>query len=142
RSPDGELAISPLRDEVFAKLPKGEAVRDDLAHDAEHSLESLAYWLKHTRPDVEILPVILPAAPFSRFQAMASHFSAALAASMKKRGWTLGKDVAIVISSDGTHYGPDFKYVPFGDGGVEPFAKSVVQDKSILSQQLSGAVSG
>jgi len=141
RAPDGEMKISPLRDELYALLPREEAVRDDLAHDAEHSLESLAYWLRHARPDVELVPVILPAAPFPRLQAMATRFGAALAGAMKKHGWTLGRDVAIVISSDGTHYGPDFKYTPFGDGGVSAYQKSLAFDRGILSGPLEGAVS-
>jgi AmmeMemoRadiSam system protein B len=140
RAPDGEMKISPLRDEVFARLPKDEAVRDDLAHDAEHSLESLAYWLRHARPDVELLPVILPATPWPRMQAMATHFAAALAQSLKQRGYKLGSDVAIVISSDGTHYGADFKYTPFGEGGTAPFEKTVAMDRGIL-RALAGPVS-
>jgi AmmeMemoRadiSam system protein B len=141
RAPDGEMKISPLRDEIFAALPKDEAVRDDLAHDAEHSLESLAYWLRHSRPDVELVPMILPVAPFPRFEKMAQHFSAALAQAIKKRGWVLGRDIAVVISSDGTHYGPDFKYVPFGEGGVTAFEKSIALDRGLLNGVLSGAVS-
>ena len=40
RAPDGEIAVSPLRDELVAALPEGEAVKDAAAHDSEHSLEA------------------------------------------------------------------------------------------------------
>src|SRR4051812_21327722 len=38
RAPDGEITVSPLRDELVAALPKDEAVKDGIAHDAEHSI--------------------------------------------------------------------------------------------------------
>lgn len=43
---------------------------------------------------------------------MVGHLGAALAGSMKQRGSTLGRDVAIVISSDGTHCGAGFPALP------------------------------
>ena len=140
RSPDGEIVVSELREELLAKLDLGEAVQDAIWHDSEHSLEAVAYWLKHQDPRVEILPVILPSAPFARFQSMAGHLGAALAGSMKQRGWTLGRDVAIVISSDGTHYGADFHYTPYGDGGVGPFREAMAHDRSLLQGLLAGQV--
>ena len=33
-APDGEIKVSPLRDELVAALPKDEAVKDGVAHDA------------------------------------------------------------------------------------------------------------
>ena len=141
RSPDGEIVISSLREELLAKLPKDEVAQDDASHDSEHSLEALAYWLKHQRPDVEIVPLLVPTSSFARFSSMAAHLGAALAASLQRRGLALGKDVAIVISSDGTHYGTDFKYTPFGEGGVVPFQKAVEQDRAMLKGPLAGPVS-
>src|SRR4051812_9228548 len=95
RSPDGEIPVSALREELFAALPPGMAVKDNVAHDSEHSLEAIAYFLKHARRDVEIVPVIVPAASFERFSDIASRLVAALAGAMKPRGWALGRDVAI-----------------------------------------------
>ena len=105
RSPDGEIAVSALRDELVAALPKDEAVKDSMAHDSEHSVEAIAYFLKHARPDVEIVPILIPAASFARLSTMAAHLGGALATVMKKHKLTLGRDVAVVISTDGTHYG-------------------------------------
>src|SRR5215831_3272836 len=36
RSPDGEIPVSALRDELMAQLPAGMAVKDAAAHDSEH----------------------------------------------------------------------------------------------------------
>lgn len=140
RSPDGEIKVSPLRDEVLKALDPGEATREPALQDSEHSLEAIAFWLKHQDPDLEILPVILPSAPFPRLQAMAGDLGKALAAAMKRRGLALGRDVAVVISSDGIHYGADFHYTPYGEGGVEPFVKAMERDRQLLRGPLAGEV--
>jgi AmmeMemoRadiSam system protein B len=140
RSPDGEIAVSPLRDELFAALPPGMAVKDAAAHDSEHSIEGIAYFLKHARRDVEIVPVIVPAASFERFAAMASSLGTALAAAMKARGWQLGRDVAIVVSTDGVHYGEDFKYAPYGAGGIEAFKRAMDFDRGLVHRVFDGPV--
>jgi AmmeMemoRadiSam system protein B len=141
RSPDGEIAVSALRDELFAALPRATAVKDDAAHDSEHSIEGIAYFLKHARADVEIVPVIVPAASFERLSEMASQLGEALAGAMTKRGWQLGRDVAIVISADGTHYGEDFKFMPHGAGGVAALKKAVDDDRTLMRETLGGMFS-
>jgi MEMO1 family protein len=138
RSPDGEILVSPLRDELIAALPKDMATKDDAAHDSEHSIEGIAYFLKHARPDVEIVPVIVPVASFERLAEMASQLGGALADAMKKRGWQLGRDVAIVISADGTHYGEDFKFTPYGAGGMHAYDKAVADDRKLMRETLGG----
>jgi MEMO1 family protein len=140
-SPDGEIAVSPLRDELIEALPKDMAVKDAAAHDSEHSIEGIAYFLKHARPDVEIVPVIIPVASFERLSEMAARLGEALAGAMKKRGWQLGRDVAIVISADGTHYGEDFKFTPYGAGGVNALGKAVEDDRSLMRDTLGGMIS-
>ena len=140
RSPDGDIPVSGLRDEVLSSLDPATWSRDPAYQDSEHSLEAIAYWLKHQDPGLEILPVILPGSGFERLQGMASDLGHALAAAMKKRGWTLGRDVAIVISSDGIHYGADFHYTPYGEGGVDAFQKAMARDRELLRGPLAGPV--
>jgi AmmeMemoRadiSam system protein B len=140
RAPDGDIPVSGIRDETLALLPKGDFVRDDAAHDSEHSLEALAYWLRHVRPDLEIVPVIVPAMGFERMEELAGHLAAALAQEITRHRWQLGRDVAIVISSDAVHYGADFKYAPFGEGGVETYVKACDQDRALLRGPLAGPV--
>ena len=141
RSPEGPIPVSSLRERLLTLLPEGECARDAASHDSEHSLEALAYWLRHQRPDLEILPILVPAASFERFQAMASHLGSALAVLMKRRGLWLGKDVAIVISSDGTHYGSDFHHTPFGPGGVAAYIQTLTRDRELLRGPLAGPLS-
>lgn len=141
RSPDGEVPVSPLRDALVARLPAGSWVKDAAAHDREHSLEALVYWLRHARPDVEIVPVIVPAMSFPRMAELAGWLGDALAAEMKARGLSLGKDVAVAVSADAVHYGADFKHVPFGDGGIEAYRKAVERDRGLLTGPLAGELS-
>lgn len=132
RTPDGEVPISPLRDQLVTALPKGDVVSSAVMHDSEHSLEALVYWLRHARPDVEILPIIVPAASFPRMEELADHVATRLAALMKAHGLTLGRDVAVVVSSDAVHYGADFKHVPFGEGGIDAYTKACARDRELV----------
>jgi AmmeMemoRadiSam system protein B len=141
RSPDGEIRVSGLRKELLAQLPPSDVIQDAAMQDSEHSVEAIAYWLKHQDPSVEIVSILVPSASFPRFRELASHLGHALAASMRKRGWTLGRDVAIVISSDGIHYGTDFAYAPYGEGGVDAYLKAVARDRELLTGPLAGPVS-
>jgi len=141
RSPDGEITVSGLREDLISRMPAAEVIRDAAMQDSEHSVEAIAYWLKHQDPAVEIVSILVPSASFPRFQELASHLGKALASSMKVRGWTLGRDLAIVISSDGIHYGEDFKYTPHGSGGVAAYTEAVERDRQLLKGPLAGPVS-
>lgn len=140
RSPDGDIQVSGLRQELLAQLPAADVIQDAAMQDSEHSVEAIAYWLKHQDPGVEIISIIVPSATFPRFQELAAHVGKALASAMQKRGWTLGRDVALVISSDGIHYGADFAYAPYGDGGVDAYMKATARDRELLTGPLAGPV--
>jgi AmmeMemoRadiSam system protein B len=141
RSPDGEIRVSGLREELLAQLPPSDVIQDAAMQDSEHSVEAIAYWLKHQDPGVEIVSILVPSASFPRFRELASNLGHALVTSMRKRGWTLGRDVAIVVSSDGIHYGTDFAYAPYGEGGVDAYLKAVARDRELLTEPLAGPVS-
>jgi AmmeMemoRadiSam system protein B len=140
RTPDGEVPVSGLRAEILAHLGTDEFVRSAAWHDSEHSLEALLYWLRHVRPDLEIVPVIVPVMNFSRMDTLASHLGAAIAEVMARHGLVLGRDLAIAVSSDAVHYGDDFQYTAFGEGGVDAYVKACDQDKGLLRGPLAGDV--
>jgi hypothetical protein len=77
---------------------------------------------------------------FEHMQALAQRLGAVLAKAMRSHGWTLGRDVAIAISADGIHYGPDFEQVPFGPGGVDAYQQATARDRALLTGPLSGTV--
>jgi AmmeMemoRadiSam system protein B len=141
RSPDGDIKVSGLRKDLLSRLPAQDFLQSEAMQDSEHSVEAIAYWLKHQNPAVEILPILVPSASFPRFQELASHLGKALAETMQARGLALGRDVAIVISSDGIHYGTDFKHTPYGHGGVEAYTRAVARDRELLQGPLAGPVS-
>lgn len=138
RAPDGLVPVSPLRDALLARLPRADWAQDTTAADFEHSLEPLVCWLRHANPGVEIVPMLVPASPFARLETLADDLAAALRAEMDARGWTLGRDVALAISADAIHYGPDFQQTAFGAGTAESYLGAVGQDRALLAGPLSG----
>jgi len=140
RTPDGPVPVSSLREAVLARLPAGAAVQDAGMHDSEHSLEALVFWLRHERPDLEILPVIVPEASFERFDTLARALAGAVDAAMRERHWALGRDVAVAISTDAVHYGADFHHTPFGEAGQEAYDRAVSRDVELLTGPLRGTV--
>lgn len=140
RTPDGDVPVSEIREEVLALLPQGDFMRDDAAHDSEHSLEAIVYWLRYARPDLRIVPVIVPAMGTARMEELAGRMASALARVMTSHHWLLGRDVAVVISSDAVHYGEDFGYAPYGAGGVDVYVKACERDRALLLGPLAGAV--
>lgn len=137
-APDGEVPVSPLRDALLTRLPRADWTQDTTAADLEHSLEPLVCWLRHVNPDLEIVPILVPASPFARLETIADDLATALRAEMDARGWTLGRDVAIAISADAIHYGPDFQQVRYGAGTPDSYAKAVAKEHELLTGPLSG----
>jgi len=140
RTPNGDVPVAGIREEALALLPVGDFVRDNAAHDSEHSLEALVYWLRYARPDLQIVPVIVPAMGLARMEELAGRMASALGRVMTSHRWQLGRDVAVVISSDAVHYGADFKYVPYGEGGVDAYVKACEKDRALLAGPLAGLV--
>ncbi len=138
RTPDGPVRVSPLREELLAHLSPDEFVQSAAMHDSEHSLEALVYWLHHRNPDLEILPIIVPACRFDRLGVLADRVGTALANLLSAHDLTLGKDVAVAISTDGVHYGDDFKYAPYGSGGIDAYERAVALDHALLAGPLTG----
>jgi AmmeMemoRadiSam system protein B len=139
RTSDGPAPVSSLREALIRRLPRADWVRDSVAHDAEHSLEPLVVWLRHARPDLEIVPILVPGAPFARMRTLADHLGDALGAELRARGWRMGRDVAIAISADAIHYGPDFKQTTLG-AGIESYRRAVEKEHGLMTGPLSGAV--
>jgi AmmeMemoRadiSam system protein B len=140
RTPDGPVPVSSLREALLSHLAPEDFVQSTAMHDSEHSLEAPLYWLRHLRPDLEIVPILVPASRLDRLEELAGRLAAALGATMMARDWQLGRDVAIVISTDGVHYGTDFKYAPYGDGGITAYQKATEKDRALLTGPLSGTL--
>lgn len=76
--------------------------RADRAHDPEHCIEIQLPFLQAVLPEARIVPILIGAVGGES----ATGIAAALAAQVTPR-------TLVVISTDFTHYGPNFDYVPF-----------------------------
>ena len=139
RSPHGPIRVSPLSKDL-ARLLGNDAVVSAEMHDAEHSIEAVAYWLKAMRPDVEIVPILAPAGSFDRVAALADATGRALSGLAAAAQLRLGRDLALIASSDAVHYGADFSHAPFGEGASAHTA-AAERDLGLLQGPLAGIVS-
>jgi AmmeMemoRadiSam system protein B len=141
RGPYGNIPVSPLREELVAALPGPLAVVHDEMQALEHSVEAKLPFLQHYNRDVTIVPILVPAMPHARMREIAAPLAQAIATAAKARGWSWGRDFAIVISTDAVHYGDE------GWGGRD-FARygadrkgheaAVAHDLGIMRETLEG----
>ena len=125
QTPHGSLPVDrPLADAI------GRA-GDDLVgsgtreHDGEHSLEVQLPFVSRLLPDVPIVPIAVPAD--ARAIELGARISAAVQAD--------GRRVAIVASSDLTHYGERYGFAPAG-GGEAGLAWSRDNDDRLVERTL------
>jgi len=135
--PWAPVPVDPLRDQLVADLPADAVVVDDAMHEREHSLEALVPLLQARRRDVTIVPILVPYMGWERITELADLLSGALARAIEGNGWQLGRDVAIVISSDAVHYGPDFDHTPFGTDAAG-YQRAVDRDRTMAERFLTG----
>jgi AmmeMemoRadiSam system protein B len=141
--PYGDVPISPLRRELFEALPDGDKLVSDEVQAGEHSLEALVPFLQHEVRDVALVPILVPYMSWERLVALAGKTADALAESLRGHGWSLGTDVAIVISSDAVHYGDrDWggrNHDEFGVNGAA-YDQAVARDLALIDQDLVGEI--
>jgi AmmeMemoRadiSam system protein B len=144
KSAYGNCPVSPMREEIVAALPPGLVLVNDTIHAEEHSLEGFVPILQHYVPKVEIVPILVTRLNGGNFDAAADALAAAISNIMKKHGWRLGKDVAILVSADCVHYGDEEwggrNYAPFG-ADEDGYEKGVAQDREVIRSSLAGALS-
>ena len=135
--PWGPVEVDPLRAEVLARLDPTSFVVDNAMHCREHSLEAIIPFLQHRDPEVTILPILVPYASWERLSELADELSTVLAGIMDGNDWRLGRDLAVVVSSDAVHYGPDFDHAPFGTDAVG-YQQAVDRDEGLTRKYLAG----
>ncbi len=137
--PWGPVAVDGLREELEAGLAPEDYVVDDAMHCDEHSLEALLPFLQHGHPDRTIVPILVPYMSWERLEQLSDRLAEVLAASLERHGWQLGRDVAVVVSSDAVHYGEDFDHAPFGTD-APAYEKGVARDRGLATTYLEGAL--
>lgn len=117
-APYGNVKISKLRNEIIQKLGDSLCIVNDEMHNVEHSLEALIPFLQYFNEDIEIVPILVPYMSFDKMNEIAKPFANFLSEKMKKENLRLGKEIAIVISTDAVHYGDEdwggSNYAPYG----------------------------
>jgi AmmeMemoRadiSam system protein B len=142
--PYGDVAISPLREELLANLSKDDAIVNDELQTVEHSVEGLVPFLQHFNRDVQIVPVLVPYMSWERLDELAQKTAQALAKAMSAQSLEFAEDVAILISSDSVHYGDqEWGGKNFDDFGVDKdgYDKAVERDLSLIDEHLVGGIS-
>jgi AmmeMemoRadiSam system protein B len=110
----------------------------------EHSVEAIVPWLQAFNRDVEIIPILVPYMGWETMDHLAGSLSEVLSAIMRKKGWRLGEDVALICSADAVHYGDagwgSGNYADFGTD-VGGYRMAVDRDRNLIASALSGPVS-
>ncbi len=131
---DGEL-----RKCLIGKLPRSYYMASNKAHSLEHSIEAMVPFLQYYNRKVRILPVMVTGMEFDRMKKVAFKFAEVLKECLKEEGRKAGEDLKILISTDTTHYGPDFNYQPYGVG-EEAHRKATARDIYLGRELLSGVL--
>ncbi len=109
------------------------------AHSLEHSIEAMLAFLKYYNRDVKILPIMVTTMDFEHLDIISKELAGLMAKYIKENKLILGKDISFLISTDTTHYGPDFGDVRFGlDENAHK--KGTEQDIYIGKTFLSGVI--
>jgi AmmeMemoRadiSam system protein B len=135
--PWGPVPVDSLRGELLQELPDEDVVVDNAMHEMEHSLEAIVPFLQHRNRDVTIVPILAPYMTWERLTDLSDRLAGTLAAALERHEWKLGRDVAIVISSDAVHYGEDFEYAPFGSDAVA-YVRAEAHDRVLADRYLTG----
>ena len=90
---------------------------DNEAHSREHSIEVQLPWLQYLFKDFKLVPISLSPAYFDIDSC--KEIGNKIADTAKK----LGRKILIVASSDFTHYGYSYGYIPFRDNVLENIKK-------------------
>ena len=102
RTPFGDVSAEcELAGKLVAAHPELFVIRED-AHRQEHAVEVQLPLLQYYFKDLPVLPVVCGEMPLPMIRQAAEVFAAGF-----------GEETLWVISSDFTHYGRNFRYVPF-----------------------------
>lgn len=141
--PYGDIAVSPMRDELVRAMQGPLSLVHDEMQAIEHSVEAKLPFLQHYNRGVQIVSILVPAMPHARMREIAAPLAQAIAKATRARKWAWGEDFAIVISTDAVHYGDegwggrDFARYGADEGGHR---KAVEHDLGIMRETLEGEI--
>jgi AmmeMemoRadiSam system protein B len=124
-TPLGSAAI----DEELAEavLRKGGAVRDSDAHGMEHSIEVQVPFIQYLFAGAKILPILVP--PMEKAIPLGQSIGELIAQDEQKK-------IICIGSTDLTHYGPNYGFIPKGTGEKALAWAKNVNDKPFIDSAL------
>ncbi len=143
RGPYDPVKVSPLQDEILAKLlPASYTIQRKLA-ETEHSLEAEIPYLQYYNRKVEIIPIFVPFSDWNTLDRLGRELAQAVASLAGAHNWKLGSDIAVLCSTDGQHYGDYgwsyYDYHPFGCD-ADGYKKALALDAQMIHDHLAGQV--
>ncbi len=141
RAPYGDVAVSSVRDEIIDALPPGCYTVNRTVVETEHSLEALVPFLQHFNRNVEIVPILVPFTDIRNEDELGRKLAEAVSMVLERHNLKLGKDVAILCSTDGQHYGDyGWSYYNFHPYGCD--AKGYEQSMGLDNNLIHGFLTG
>ncbi len=141
RGPYSPVRISPVREEILKRLAPASYVVNRQIAETEHSLEAIVPFLQYYNRDVEIVPILVPFMPWQDVDRLGDQLADAVSAVIKAHGWKLGRDVAVLCSGDGQHYGDYgwsyYDYHPYGTD-ADGYKKALELDQHLIGSYLTG----
>ncbi len=123
-TPLGTVAIDgPLRERL---LQQGTVTTEASAHRHEHSIEVQIPFIQHLFPEARILPIIVP--PLET--------AVALGEALAEAAVEMEIDAVCIGSSDLTHYGPRYSFMPLGPGAEGLRWAHEVNDRAFIDLAL------
>jgi AmmeMemoRadiSam system protein B len=124
-TPLGEAAIDEEVADIL--LSKGAAISDTSAHVQEHSIEVQVPFIQYLFAGAKILPILVP--PTEKAIVLGKKVGEIIARDEQKKIVCLG-------STDLTHYGPRYGFIPEGTGEKALAWAKNVNDKAFLDSAL------
>jgi AmmeMemoRadiSam system protein B len=141
RGPYGDIAVSPLREKIIARLSDESFRVSDEMHALEHSVEAKLPFLQHYNRAVGFVPILVPSMSFARMNELASELANAIAALMRDERRQWGSDIALISSTDAVHYGDEGwggrNFALYG-ADAEGYAKALAHEHQIMNDCFRG----
>lgn len=139
--PYGNVNVSPRREQILSRLPKGIALVHQEMQTIEHSVEAQIPFLQYFNREVEIISILVPYMNLERMAFTGQTLGKVLAGIVTENDLTWGEDLALLISSDAVHYGDEDwsgkNFAPYGTD-KEGTAKALAHEAEIMKTCLEG----
>jgi AmmeMemoRadiSam system protein B len=141
RGPYSPVTVSSVRGQILKRLQPASYVVNRQVVETEHSLEALIPYLQYYNRDAEIVPILVPPMTWDDSMRVGIELADVVASIMNQNGWVLGRDIAVLCSGDGQHYGDYgwsyYDYHPYGVD-AEAYQKALALDRRLADAYLVG----